>query len=163
MDMNHVINFCMYGLLALLVYTVYILRVNKDGLQHTVDTTPTTMVFNYSAFGVKGRVVVAKDDVTLKPSITRNMEEWIILLPLDYTYEQFMDYIRYVDVPPDFSADGFKGVLLLVDILDRRIEIEDESIYDDFNESIYLFSGKNHKRYFMRFNKSITNKRIAFD
>jgi hypothetical protein len=65
----------MYGLLALLVYTVYILRVNKDGLQYTVDTTPTTMVFNYSAFGVKGRVVVAKDDVTLKPSITRNMDD----------------------------------------------------------------------------------------
>lgn len=53
MDMNHVINFCMYSLLALLVYTVYILRVNKDGLQYTVDTTPTTMVLTIPPLGLR--------------------------------------------------------------------------------------------------------------
>lgn len=106
--------FVIWGCVAVLVYGYW----NENTkLKYSFMDLNTTLVFSYDVGskvdGTVGEVQVIKDARTYEAKVTRDMNTWKVILPLDTTYDEFVAFMNKAVVPDYY----YKGDMMDLDVL----------------------------------------------
>lgn len=106
--------FVIWGCVGVLVYGYW----NENTkLKFDFQDLNTLLVFSYDVGsivdGTCGEVIIIKDARTYTPKVTRDMNSWKVILPLDATYEDFIKFVESATVPDYY----YKGDMMDMDVL----------------------------------------------